>query len=101
MFHLEIFLRGGNSNVSRNLEGQWINFLISCKYFKGGGQAYVKGGQVPAPPPLKETLEWIRECTPGYAMDCQEKNSLPQNKYHQVIRGGGGSAVVGRARGMF
>ena len=28
--------------MSRNLEGQWINFLISCKYFKGG--------QMPPPP---------------------------------------------------
>ena len=50
VFHLEMFLRGSNSNVSRNLEGQWIIFLISCKYFKGGGQAYVKGGQMRPPP---------------------------------------------------
>ena len=47
VFHLEIFLRGGDSNVSRNLEGQWI---ISCKYFKGGANA------PPPTPPLKETL---------------------------------------------
>ena len=32
--------------MSHNLEGQWINFLISCKYFKGGQM----------PPPLKEIL---------------------------------------------
>ena len=31
-----IFFERGNSNVSRNLEGQWIDFLISCGYFKGG-----------------------------------------------------------------
>ena len=41
--------------MSRNLEGQWINFLIGYRYFKGGA-SICQGGQMPPAPPKRNPV---------------------------------------------
>ena len=74
--------------MSRNLEGQWINFLISFKYFKGG-KHMSRGGKCPPPhphPPKRNPVMYSSEHNPGSITSLTLINNKPLGSDWSVIR---------------